>query len=102
MRGHLDLSADAQEAHWRGGVNRQGRAVNNYTGERPRRYFHRSDFCVTPLTGLLKSENSTDLDMGRRPKLKSDEFSDFSKQVGEIFSHLCLKPPKQVVQSLAA
>ena len=54
------------------------------------------------VTRRVVSENSSDLDMGRRPKLKSDEFSDFSKQVGEIFSHLCLKPPKQVVQSLAA
>ena len=54
-------------------------------------------------TGLVKSVKLIGfLGVGRRPKLKSDEFSDFTKQVGEIFSLSCLKPPKQVLQLLAA
>ena len=48
------------------------------------------------------SDFSSDLDMGRRPELKSDEKSDTSMLVHQITSHLSLKPLKQVVQSLAA
>ena len=37
-------------------------------------------------------ENSSDSDMGRRPKLKSDEFSDLTPLLIEKTSLLCLKP----------
>ena len=49
------------------------------------------------------SKHSSDLHMGRRPELESD--MSFFRQpplVLEITSLLCLKPPKRVVQSLAA
>ena len=44
------------------------------------------------------SQNSSDLDVGRRPELKSDETCDANVMVIEITSQLCLKPLKQVVQ----
>ena len=40
--------------------------------------------------------------MGRRPELKSDEFRISTEGDTELNSLLCLKPPKQVVQLLAA
>ena len=36
------------------------------------------------VTRRVTSENSSDLDMGRRPKLKSDEFSDVTLLVTGI------------------
>ena len=36
-----------------------------------------------------KSENSSDTDVGRRPKLKSAEFSDFTPNLTEIQPDLC-------------
>ena len=57
-------------------------------------------FCSTTIT--FASQNSSDLDVGRRPKLKSDEFLLPIIVVIELTSLLCLKPPKKVLQSLAA
>ena len=51
---------------------------------------------------MVTQKNSSDLDVGRRPKHESDEFFGVTIQVEEIISILCLKPPKQVVQLLAA
>ena len=51
---------------------------------------------------MVTQKNSSDLDVGRRPKHESDEFFGVTIQVEEIISLLCLKPPKQVVQLLAA
>ena len=42
------------------------------------------------------------LDVGRRPELKSNEFVGVSHPVIEVGSLLWLKPPNQMVQSLAA
>ena len=56
-----------------------------------------------PITYTFASQsNSSDLDVRRPPKLKSDEACDANVIVIEITSHLCLKPLKQVVQLLAA
>ena len=51
---------------------------------------------------MIGNKNSTDLDVGRRPKLKSDEFLLPIIVVIELTSLLCLKPPKKVLQLLAA
>ena len=51
---------------------------------------------------MIGNKNSTDLDVGRRPKLKSDEFLLPIIEVIELTSLLCLKPPKKVLQLLAA
>ena len=51
---------------------------------------------------MIRNKNSSDLDVGRRPELKSDEFCDANVTVVQIIAHLCLKPLKQVVQLLAA
>ena len=57
--------------------------------------FHSKVGIFTP----LRLKNSSDLDVGRRPELKSDETCDANVIVIEITSQLCLKPLKQVVQS---
>ena len=57
-------------------------------------------YCSTTIT--FASQNSADLDMGRRPELKSAELCDANVTVIEITSFFCLKPLKQVVQLLAA
>ena len=44
---------------------------------------------------MIGNKNSTDLDVGRRPKLKSDEFLLPIIVVIELTSLLCLKPPKK-------
>ena len=44
------------------------------------------------------TKNASDLDVGRRPKHKSDELFGVTIRVNEIISLLCLKPPKQVIQ----
>ena len=54
------------------------------------------------ITGGFQTQNSPDLNMGRRPELKSDEFCGVTTLVNQLMSLLCLKPPKQVVQLLAA
>ena len=41
---------------------------------------------------MVNSENSSVLDSGRRPELKSVEFSEFTIQGVELKSVLCLKP----------
>ena len=46
---------------------------------------------------MVNSENSSVLDLGRRPELKSDEFSEFTILVVEIKSIVFLKPLKRVV-----
>jgi hypothetical protein len=46
-------------------------------------------------TEMIPSKNSTDLDMGRRPELKSIEFFEGIISVVEIFTILCLKPLKK-------
>ena len=51
---------------------------------------------------MVTQKVSTDLDVGRRPELKSDEFCGVTTLVNQLMSLLCLKPPKQVVQLLAA
>ena len=51
---------------------------------------------------MIHSDFSSDLDVGRRPELKSDEKSEGIHLVLEIILLLCSKPPKKVVQSLAA
>ena len=53
-------------------------------------------------TRRVSSEKSTDLNMGRRPELKSDEFFGETLLVIEVISLLLLKPLKQVMQLLAA
>ena len=57
-------------------------------------------YCSTTIT--FASQNSADLDMGRRPELKSAELCDANVTVIEITSIFCLKPLKQVGQLLAA
>ena len=52
--------------------------------------------CSTTIT--FASQNSSDLDVGRRPELKSGEFCEANVTVVQIISQLCLKPLKQVVQ----
>jgi hypothetical protein len=51
---------------------------------------------------MFASQVSSDLDVGRRPELKSIETCDAHANVIviEIKSHLCSKPLKQVVQLL--
>ena len=49
------------------------------------------------ITITFASQNSSDLDAGRRPELKSDETCDAKVIVIEITSQLCLKPLKQVI-----
>ena len=44
---------------------------------------------------MIPSTNSTDLDMGRRPELKSVEFFEGIILAFEIFTILCLKPLKK-------
>ena len=46
---------------------------------------------------MVNSENSSDLDLGLRPELKSDEFSEFTIWVVEIQSIGGLKPLKRVM-----
>ena len=46
-----------------------------------------SHLCIST-TSLVNFENSSDLDMGPGPELKSDEFSKFTKLVVEIISVL--------------
>ena len=46
-------------------------------------------------TEMTPLKNSTDLDMGRRPELKSVDFFEGIISVVEIFTILCLKPLKK-------
>ena len=47
------------------------------------------------VTRMVETKNSTDFAMGRRPKLKSEEFFVSTILVIEIIANLCLKPPKK-------
>ena len=47
------------------------------------------------ITKMGYKENSSDFAMGRRPELKSEEFSLYPILVIEIFTILCLKPLKK-------
>ena len=51
---------------------------------------------------MIPSKNSTDLDMGRRPKSKSDEFFGLPRLVIEIIMIYCVKPPKKVLRLFGA
>ena len=57
---------------------------------------------IISITRNVLPENSSDLDRGRRPEPKSDEFSGSTFLVIEIIGLLGVKQPKKVLRLLGA